>query len=108
MRRLLPLVLLFAVAGCDSVDPTVAESNSTVTVAYEGRLTNGTVFDRSDRATFNLQQVIRGFRIGIVGMTEGESKTFEVAPEDGYGSTPRPGIPANSTLIFDVTLFEVD
>jgi FKBP-type peptidyl-prolyl cis-trans isomerase len=108
MRRLLPLALLLVVAACDTSDPTVASANSTVTIAYEGRLLDGTVFDRSNLATFNLRNTIRGFRDGVTGMMEGETKTFQVAPEDGYGSTPRPGIPANSTLEFTVELFEVD
>ena len=30
------------------------------------------------------------------------------APEAGYGSTPKPSIPANSTLIFDVELLGIE
>ena len=110
----LALLLLLAaapLAGCDSNDgePDVADANSTVTVAYEGRLTDGRVFDSSPSATFSLQGVITGFRDGIVGMRVGESKTFTVAPEDGYGNTPPPGtiIRPGDTLVFDVTLLAV-
>ncbi|OZC04793.1 hypothetical protein BSZ36_16880 [Rubricoccus marinus] len=96
-------------AGCDSSEDGVADANSTVTVAYEGRLTNGTIFDSSPNATFSLRQVIPGFRDGIIGMEVGESKTITVAPEDGYGASPPPGsgIPRNATLIFDVTLLAI-
>ena len=115
MNALAPLafLLLLAVplAGCgggsEGGSEGPAEAGSTVTVAYEGRLTDGTVFDASPRTTFSLGQVIPGFRDGIVGMRVGESKTITVAPEDGYGAAPPPGIPPNATLVFDVTLLGV-
>ncbi|MDX1530183.1 MAG: FKBP-type peptidyl-prolyl cis-trans isomerase [Rhodothermales bacterium] len=113
MRAALPLVLLatLALAACDlNGDEDVARADSTVTVAYEGRLEDGTVFDESDRARFSLRQVIPGFRDNVVGMRVGESKTFSVPPEDAYGTNPPPNsdIPPNATLIFDVTLLDVD
>lgn len=113
MRLLLALSLiaLLSLAACDSNDGDdgVAGTSSTVTVAYEGRLEDGTVFDQSESATFSLTRVIPGFREGIVGMRVGETKTFSVAPEDGYGQNPPPnsGIPPNATLIFEVTLLGV-
>ncbi len=109
MRALLALALLLPLAACDSDDDSVAGRASIVTVAYEGRLENGTVFDQSAGATFSLQRVIPGFRDGIVGMRVGESKTLTIAPEDGYGANPPPnsGIPPNATLIFDVTLLGI-
>jgi FKBP-type peptidyl-prolyl cis-trans isomerase len=110
MRRALPLLLLFALAlgACDSSGD-VAEATSTVTVAYEGRLEDGTVFDRSPGATFSLQGVIPGFRAGVVGMRVGQTKTFSVPPEQGYGNNPPAGsgIPPGATLIFEVTLLAV-
>ena len=114
MRRLsLLLLLALTVAACDSSEDDVARADSTVTVAYEGRLADGTVFDRRSSASFSLQGVVPGFRDGIVGMRVGESRTFDVPPELGYGSTPRYDregnlvIPPNSTLTFDVTLLDV-
>ncbi len=123
MRAALLLALVFSLAACEPdaspaepaadgvvADPTiVAEPTSTVTVSYKGRLEDGTVFDQSDRATFNLERVIPGFQTGIAGMHVGESKTLLVPPEDGYGATPPPGsdIPPNATLIFEVTLLDV-
>ena len=119
MRRaaLLLLVPVLTLAACDNGDdtPDVASAGSTVTVAYEGRLADGSVFDQNDRATFTLnERVIPGFRNGIVGMRVGETKTFDVAPEDGYGedgvTNPNTGeviIPPNATLTFEVTLLGV-
>jgi len=112
MHRLALLSLLvLAVAACDS-SPSVVEADSTVVAAYEGRLDDGTVFDRSAGTQFKLQETILGFRTNLVGMTIGESKTFTVPPEQGYGSTPRYRngtlvIPANSTLTFDVTILDI-
>ena len=119
--RLLLLALLLPLAACgpddapaeaDEVAPAgeaaVAEPTSTVTVSYKGRLEDGTVFDQSDRSTFNLQQVIPGFRDGISGMRVGETKALMVPPEDGYGADPPPGIPPNVTLYFDVELLGVE
>jgi FKBP-type peptidyl-prolyl cis-trans isomerase len=109
----LALVAFLSLAACDSNDSNdgddIARAGSTVTVAYEGRLEDGTVFDQSERATFSLDGVIDGFRDGVVGMRVGETKTFSVAPEDGYGQNPPPnsGIPPNATLIFEVTLLGV-
>jgi FKBP-type peptidyl-prolyl cis-trans isomerase len=81
-----------------------------VTVAYEGRLADGAVFDRSDRASFDLEDTLPGFRDGIAGMAVGETRTFRVDPADGYGATPPPGsgIPPGATLTFTVTLLEVE
>ncbi|MEM0964348.1 MAG: FKBP-type peptidyl-prolyl cis-trans isomerase, partial [Bacteroidota bacterium] len=71
------LTLLLPLAACASGDPdAVAEPTSTVTVAYEGMLADGTVFDANDRATFSLRQVVPGFRSNITGMQVGETKTF--------------------------------
>ncbi len=111
MRLLLAfLVATLALAACDSDgDNDIAQANSTVTVAYEGRLEDGTVFDQSNNATFSLRQVIPGFRNGVVGMRVGETKTFTVPPEDAYGANPPSGsgIPPNAALVFEVTLLGV-
>ena len=117
--RFLLLAALLPLAACGpddapaeaepavAADAAVAEPTSTVTVAYKGRLEDGSVFDQSDRSTFNLQQVIPGFRDGITGMRVGETKALMVPPEEGYGADPPPGIPPNVTLYFDVELLDV-
>ena len=110
MRRLALLSLALFLAACDSndSDPNVAEYGDLITVAYEGRLTDGTVFDSSTAATFVLgDNLIDGFRDNVLGMTIGEFKTFQVPPEEGYGNNPPPGIPAGATLEFDVELLAV-
>ena len=98
-----------------------AKPGDTVSVLYEGRFTDGTVFDSSaahdnQPLTFVLgsQGIISGFQIGIRGMKEGGDRLLAVPPSLGYGGEdvkdPTTGnvvIPANSTLIFGVQLIKV-
>lgn len=87
--------------------PTVC---NTVKVNYEGKLTDGTTFDKStDPVDFPLTNVIVGFRNGVPLIKTGGKIRLFVPPSLGYGSTPPPGspIPANAILIFDVSLLQV-
>ena len=110
-RTALPLLLglLLATAACDSAESGLVEADSTVSVAYIGTLEDGRVFDQSNGATFSLTRVIPGFRDGMIGMAIGETRTFDVAPEDGYGANPPQGsiIPPNATLTFEVTVLDI-
>ncbi len=90
-----------------------AKDGDIVSVHYTGTLTDGTKFDSSlDRGTpfqFTLGagEVIRGWDVGVKGMKRGEKRKLVVPPEMGYGSRSIPGIPANSTLHFDVELIDL-
>jgi FKBP-type peptidyl-prolyl cis-trans isomerase len=85
----------------------------TLVVHYVGTLEDGTQFDSSrDRGTpftFTLGEgkVIDGWEQGMLGMKVGGMRTLVVPPHLGYGATARPGIPANSTLTFEVELLEI-
>lgn len=52
-------------------------------------------------------EVIKGWDIGIVGMAVGGERRLTIPAHLAYGSRSLPGIPANSTLIFDVKLLEI-
>jgi FKBP-type peptidyl-prolyl cis-trans isomerase FklB len=83
-----------------------------VTVHYEGKLIDGTVFDssfkRNQPATFGLHQVIPGWTEGVQLMNEGATFRFYIPYELGYGARGAGGaIPPYSTLIFDVQLIKV-
>ena len=76
-------------------------------VRYEGRLMNGTVFDKADQPTpLPVSRMIPGFTEGLKLMNKGAKYRFWIAPELAYGAEDKGPIPANSTLQFDVELIE--
>lgn len=88
------------------------QATDSVTVNYRGTLVDGTQFDnsyeRGQPATFPVNGVIRGWTEALQLMKEG-SKWELVIPSDlAYGPQGRPGIPPNSTLIFEVELISVN
>jgi FKBP-type peptidyl-prolyl cis-trans isomerase len=78
---------------------------------YVGTLIDGTKFDSSiDRgqpAKFPLKGVIKGWQEAIPLMSVGSKWKIFIPAELGYGAQERPGIPANSVLIFEVTLHQI-
>jgi FKBP-type peptidyl-prolyl cis-trans isomerase FkpA len=87
------------------------KAKSNVTVHYRGMLLNGVVFDSSYDADepikFNLKRVIKGWTEGIPLMPEGSIFIFLIPPELAYGEKGTHGIPPNSTLIFEVELYDL-
>lgn len=81
-----------------------SSATARVTVNYEGRLLDGTRFDGNNGSQFNLNQVIAGWTEGLQSMQVGSRRQLIIPANLAYGSTARPGIPANSTLVFDVEL----
>ena len=86
-----------------------------VAVHYAGRLADGTEFDSSFKRgepiefPVGLGRVIRGWDEGIMLLKEGESATFVIPSELGYGAQGAGGvIPGNSWLVFDVELVKVN
>lgn len=92
---------------------TQASSGSKVSVHYTGTLLNGTKFDSSrDRGepfSFKLGagQVIRGWDEGIALLKVGDRAILTIPAELGYGAQENGNIPANSVLVFDVELMDV-
>ncbi len=91
-----------------------AENGYTVHVHYQGRLTNGTIFDDSNKRgnpidfVLGAGQVIRGWDEGIAQLKEGAEATLIIPPEMGYGSAGAGGvIPPDAWLVFDVKLVKV-
>lgn len=78
---------------------------SIVKVNYKGYLMkDGSVFDQQNGIEFPLSNVIQGWQIGIPLISKGGSGQLFIPSYLGYGRQARPGIPANSILIFDVDL----
>ncbi|SON50901.1 FKBP-type peptidyl-prolyl cis-trans isomerase [Vibrio tapetis] len=84
----------------------------TVEVHYTGTLIDGTKFDssydRDQSATFPLNRVIPGWTEGVQLMQVGSKYKFVIPPELAYGPQDTPTIPANSTLVFEVELLNID
>lgn len=84
-----------------------------ITVHYEGRLIDGTLFEssytRSQPATFQLNRVIAGWTEGIQKMPEGSTWELFIPPTLAYGSNGIPGIIGpNEAIIFKVELKDVN
>ncbi len=67
-----------------------AKDGDRVKVHYTGRLQDGSIFDSSRereplQVTLGSGRVIEGFEKALIGMEPGETKTFTVTPEEGYG-----------------------
>lgn len=83
--------------------------DSTVTVAYVGKLANGGIFDQSNSlgATFPLANVIQGWKEGIPYFNEGGAGVLLIPSHLGYGEGGSASIPSNSVLIFEIELIDV-
>jgi FKBP-type peptidyl-prolyl cis-trans isomerase len=83
----------------------------TVVCHYKGTLTDGTEFDssysRNQPAEFPVMGVIPGWTEALKTMKVGEKRELVIPANLAYGPSPRPGIPANSVLKFDIELIEI-
>lgn len=92
--------------GTGTTNPSLC---SQIEVTYTGKLTNGQVFEQKSTA-FTLGSVIEGLKIGIPMLNKGGRMVLYIPPSLAYGSNDvkdqsgKIVIPANSILIFDITL----
>jgi peptidylprolyl isomerase len=81
-------------------------------VHYTGWLTNGEIFDssvvRKEPIEFELDGLIKGWQEGLPGMKVGGVRRLKIPPELAYKDKARPRIPANSTLVFEIELLEME
>ncbi|KAL9938538.1 hypothetical protein V8E36_002257 [Tilletia maclaganii] len=89
-----------------------AKPGQRVGMRYIGKLTNGKPFDANTSGKpfyFKLGrgEVIKGWDEGVKGMTIGSERRLTCPPQLAYGGQKLPGIPANSTLVFDVKLVDI-
>lgn len=93
----------------DSAAP-VPHRNSVVVCHYTGRTINGKKFDSSRGGAplaIRLRELIPGWRIVLQQMHVGDKWEIYIPAEMGYGRSSQPGIPAGSTLIFEIELINV-
>ncbi|KAI0863083.1 hypothetical protein F4860DRAFT_89951 [Xylaria cubensis] len=90
----------------------VVKKSNRVEVRYIGKLTDGKVFDSNKKGKpFSFKvgagEVIKGWDIGIQGMSVGGERRLTIPAHLAYGSKAQPGIPANSQLVFDIKLLGI-
>lgn len=87
------------------------KDSDTVVVNYKGTLIDGKEFDnsytRGEPLSFRLDGVIPGWTEGLKHVKKGGKIKLVIPPELAYGKAGVPGIPANSTLVFDVELLDI-
>ena len=92
----------------DEVQP-----GATITAHYTGALVkNGIIFQSShdfgQAISFGLDQVIKGWTVGVPGMRIGGTRRLIIPAEMAYGaSSPAKNIPADSDLVFDIDLVAI-
>lgn len=86
---------------------------SSVLIKYNGKLSNGTLFDNQENAIYTLGSLIEGWKIGLSLIKKGGQIRLYIPPTLGYGNVDVKDnngtviIPANSILIFDIVLKDV-
>ena len=91
-----------------------AKSGDRVSMRYIGKLKdNNKVFDSNKKGkpfSFKLGvgEVIKGWEIGVQGMQAGAERRITIPAHLAYGSKKTGEIPANSALVFDIKLLDIN
>ena len=92
--------------GAKGAKPTAAD---VVQVDYVGKLTNGTQFDANPAGqpvAMPVGQVVPGFAEALQLMPRGSKYRVWLPPQLAYGDRETGPIPANSVLVFDITMHD--
>ena len=85
-----------------------------ILIHYTGTLLDGTKFDSSHdrgkpfKTRIGVGEVIAGWDMGVLGMKVGGKRKLVIPPQLAYGNQEIGVIPANSTLVFEVELLEIE
>lgn len=79
-----------------------------VSFKYEGKLLDGTTFDKSSKPVeFKVEQLIGAWKEIMLELKEGGEAYLISPPQLGYGTRDLDDIPPNSILIFEIEVLEV-
>ncbi len=85
--------------------------DDSVVCNYRGTFVDGKEFDssykRGQPATFPVTGVIKGWTEALQLMPVGSKWQLVIPPDMAYGEQGRPGMPPNSTLVFEVSLEKI-
>lgn len=90
-----------------------AKKGSRVEMRYIGKLESGKVFDSNKKGKpfsfkLGMGEVIKGWDIGVAGMSVGGERRLTIPAHHGYGKKGAPpDIPPNAKLIFDIKCLSV-
>lgn len=88
----------------EGASPTLTD---TALVKYKGTTRDGNVFDENEQTPMPVGGVVPGFSEALQLMQKGGQYRIWIPSELGYGEqSPGPELPANSVLIFDVSLLD--
>ena len=105
--KALPKGIYYKVLAEGDLKGAMPSARSIVMAHYTGKTIDGKVFDTSQGGVplaCRLSDLIEGWIIAMQQMHVGDKWEIYLPAEMGYGSYSQPGIPANSTLIFEVEL----
>jgi FKBP-type peptidyl-prolyl cis-trans isomerase len=83
---------------------TALTSNTVIVYSYVGFLKGGSTFGTVFQQTIVFGSLLGGLQDGMMGMKVGGERLIVVPSALGFGSVPLPGVPPNSTLVYDVIL----
>ena len=88
----------------EGATPTTAD---VAQVEYEGKLLNGVTFDKSKApVAMPIGQVVPGFAEALTLMPKGSRYRVWIPPQLAYGDREVGPIPANSVLVFDISMHD--
>ncbi|MGM9724015.1 MAG: FKBP-type peptidyl-prolyl cis-trans isomerase [Prevotella sp.] len=108
--KALPRGIYYKVLAEGQNDGRHPSPRSIVTAHYTGWTINGKKFDSSRGGAplaIRLCDLIEGWIVAIQQMCVGDRWEVYIPAEMGYGKFSQPGIPAGSTLIFEIELIGI-
>ena len=108
--KALPKGIYYKVISEGNNDGKHPTPRSIITAHYSGWTINGKKFDSSRGGAplaVRLCDLIEGWIIAMQQMCVGDKWEIYIPSEMGYGKFSQPGIPAGSTLIFEIELIAI-